>query len=125
MLSLQDIQGIVADVHYRDWDFQATESSGRIYLQIAFLRSRLDSEHDDRPENELTRKWLLSPFMTKGEIVQTCLKAVLTAEEHEARERFTYKDLKVFSPHFDLDLLVQAAEQKAVEQRQRVAQLEG
>lgn len=52
------------------------------------------------------RWWRLSPHMTDGEIVQTCWLAVMTALEHEARERFTYKAVSVFDPHFDIDRLV-------------------
>jgi hypothetical protein len=43
--------------------------------------------------------------MTRSEVVQTALKAVLSAEEHEARERFLYKGKAVFGPHFDVDVL--------------------
>ena len=47
--------------------------------------------------------------MTRGEGVQTALLAVLTAVEHEARERFTYKGQAVFGPHFDVEALAQLA----------------
>lgn len=40
---------------------------------------------------------------TKTEIVMTALKAVLAAEEHEARERFKYRGEAIFSPHVDVD----------------------
>lgn len=53
-----------------------------------------------------SRKWLLSQHMTTGEIVQTALKALLTALEHEAREQFRYKGEAIFDPHYDLDFLV-------------------
>ncbi|MBO6814582.1 MAG: hypothetical protein JJ891_06965 [Rhizobiaceae bacterium] len=53
------------------------------------------------------RKWLISPHATKGEIVQTILKATLTALEHEAREGLTYKGVAIFDPHYDLDKLVE------------------
>jgi hypothetical protein len=52
------------------------------------------------------RKWRLSPYMTDGEIVQTALKAVLTAMEHEVRERFQFDGVSVFDPHFDIHKLV-------------------
>jgi len=49
------------------------------------------------------RKWRLSEHMTDGEIVQTAFLAIMTALEHEARERFTYKGQRVFGPHLDID----------------------
>lgn len=51
------------------------------------------------------RKWFLSPHMTKSEVVLTALKAVLTFEEHETRERFLYRGRAIFDPHYDVDLL--------------------
>lgn len=53
------------------------------------------------------RKWLLSEHMTDGEIVQTAFLATMTAMEHEARERFTYKGQSVFDPHYDIEKLVE------------------
>ena len=52
-----------------------------------------------------SRKWYVSQHATTSEIVQTLLKAVLTAEEHEAREHFTYKGRPVFAPHHHVDAL--------------------
>ena len=51
------------------------------------------------------RKWKWSQYMTKSEVVTTCLKAVLQYEEHEARENFKYKGLSIFDPHWDCDQL--------------------
>ncbi len=52
-----------------------------------------------------SRKWRLSEHMTRSEVVQTALKAVLTAVEHEAREKFLYRGRAIFGPHFDVDEL--------------------
>lgn len=56
-----------------------------------------------------SRKWRLSEHMVPGEVVQTALKAVLTAFEHEIREFFKVDGCAVFQPHFDLDALVSFA----------------
>lgn len=58
-----------------------------------------------------SRKWNLSVHMTDGEIVQTAFKAVLTALEHEAREKFTYRDVAIFDPHYDIEKLVELRKQ--------------
>ena len=55
------------------------------------------------------RKWMLSPHMVKSEVVQTAFKAVLTAAEHEARERFLYRGRAIFGPHYDVDRLWEMA----------------
>jgi hypothetical protein len=55
--------------------------------------------------------------MTKSEIVSTALKAVLTAEEHEAREQFQYKSKTIFGPHFDVDKLASLCESDSMDVR--------
>jgi hypothetical protein len=52
------------------------------------------------------RKWRLSRFMTDGEVVQTAFMAVMAANEHETREKFTYRGVSVFDPHYDIEKLV-------------------
>lgn len=94
----QERLAILADVQYKDWKFVVGRSTrGEPYLQLQWTG-----------ENGFpctSRKWLLSDFMTKSELVQTAFKAVLTAEEHEARETFLYKQAAIFGPHFDVDAM--------------------
>lgn len=52
------------------------------------------------------RKWMLSKHMTRSEIVQTALMAVLAAEEHEARENFKYMGQSIFDPHYNVNKLL-------------------
>ena len=51
------------------------------------------------------RKWRLSHYMTRSEVVQTAMAALMAWYEHEAREGFKYKGLSVFSPHLDVEAL--------------------
>lgn len=87
----------VAEIQYKDWIFNVSMDGPRPVLQL------------EMPGGWKSRKWLLSPHMTTGEFVQTCFKAVLTAEEHEARERFLYKSVPVLGPHIDIVELLAAA----------------
>ncbi len=48
------------------------------------------------------RLWLIEPDATEEEVVRTMLKAALTWEEHELRERFLYQGSQIFTPHFSL-----------------------
>lgn len=52
------------------------------------------------------RKWVLSKWMTDGEVVQTVFMALMAAMEHEAREGFLYKGYAILDPHYDIDKLV-------------------
>lgn len=58
------------------------------------------------------RRWVISPFMSDGEIARTVFLALMTAVEHELREQLLIDGIAVFDPHFDLDGLVAAGRQK-------------
>ncbi len=99
--TLVDFVRIIDQVRFRDREFHVVEQSiGEVYLQISWVGPDTDSEEFAELKS---RKWKLSPFMTKSEVVQTAFKAVLTAEEHETREAFKYRDVAIFGPHFDVD----------------------
>ena len=102
--TLIDFVRILDLVRYRDWEFHAIEqSNGEAFLQLSWVGPDTDSTEFAELKS---RKWKLSPWMTKSEVVQTAFKAVLTAEEHEAREAFRYRNVAIFGPHFDVDDLV-------------------
>jgi len=106
-----EIAATLRSLEYKGWTFYFHNDPMEMYLQICFT-----DEHDQR---QTGRKWRISKFMTKGEIVQTALKAVLTAEEHEARERFLYRGYAIFGPHFDIEALHALAEKQAPDVRSR------
>ena len=101
-------------VHYKDWilsiNWQGIHS---IYMQGGFDAPNVET---GQVEWTRTRKWLLSRHMTRSEVIQTAFKLVMTAEEHETRERFLYRGEAVFQPHYDIEDLVklQRAESKDV-----------
>jgi hypothetical protein len=99
-LTQKDIEAVLFDIRYKDWTFEVGQMDEGYFLKVRFTADGAE---------QYGRKWYLSPFMVKGEIVQTALKAVMTAEEHETRERFTYKSLAIFGPHFDVERLVEMA----------------
>jgi hypothetical protein len=99
-LSEVAIRELLACVSYRDWTFHLGREGERLFLQVRFSGH---CAYSGKPEPQRGRKWLLSPHMTKSEIITTALKAALTAEEHEARERFKYRGRAIFGPHFNVD----------------------
>jgi hypothetical protein len=114
MLTKNDFERILEDVQYRDWYIDVVELGAPqsqwcapppVALRVRFVEGQV---HDER-EWQTGRKWYLSPYMTKSEVVLTALKAVLTAEEHEARERFRYKGRRIAGPHLDVDALADMA----------------
>lgn len=95
---------IVAKVSFKPWRFLVQWEGNNFFLCI---------EADEvcnvtgEPITWRSRKWRLSPHMTDGEVVQTAFLAAKTAMEHEMREKFTYKGVTVFDPHYDIDKLVE------------------
>lgn len=102
MITARRINDWLEDVSYKDWSIEAHVDAGGIYLQVSFTAP---DNVTGQVEDWKGRKWRLSQHMTKSEVIQTALKAVLTAEEHEARERFLYRGRMVFGPHIDVDRL--------------------
>jgi hypothetical protein len=78
--------------------------SNYFYLQIKFEAA---CNITGNTEVWKGRKWLLSQHMTDSELVQTAFKAVLTAMEHETREKFKFMGQSIFDPHYDVNLLVE------------------
>lgn len=120
------LRGIFWDLHIGNyWKVQFKyDSRGYWYVQIT----------DDNATDNMTglptswsgRKWLISEYMTDGEIVQTVFKAYMTALEHEGRENFYYKGATIFDPHYDLDRLVEARTTKgAIKERDGEDKLNG
>lgn len=102
-LTLMEIKDIVDDISYKDWRIRVkADNYNRPYLQVTFLAEDLSEKTIVEQHG---RKWWLSQFMTRSEIVSTALMAVLAAEEHEAREAFRYNGRPIFGPHFDVDAL--------------------
>lgn len=120
----EDMEEILRLVRYRNWQVRVEMDGDGFYLQWFWYAS--EPEDDSRRwddvllgipvpqvmKKQTSRKWRLSEYMTKSELVQTALKAVLTAEEHEARESFRYRGKAIFGPHFDVDTLFAIADEK-------------
>lgn len=107
MLTLSDIKHIVAEIRYKDWNFDILEGRNDIADWPTSPMLRVRFTDPESGEIQKGRKWLLSYHMTKSEVVLTALKAVLTAEEHESRELFRYRGSKIFNPHIDVDKMVE------------------
>lgn len=116
-MPLQKFQNYLAEVRYRDWDFNVRMDGTRCYLQIGFWEQDTQNPAATEKMYQQGRKWLLSPHMTKSEVIQTAFKAVMTAEEHEVRERFSYRDKNIFGPHFHVDALWDLCDKKRIDIR--------
>lgn len=109
MLTKAIIENFLADVKFHDWDFIVGEMGDGFSLQVRFLARENDNDTSGMLSRQRGRKWHLSRFMTEGEVLRTALRAVLDAQEHEAREQFTYKGKALFGPHLATEALLQVA----------------
>ncbi len=101
----------VSDCRYPGYRFEVKTSSTTkaVYLHASY--EELDTTTQNI-ETQFTRRWLLSPEMSKSEIVQTVLKCVMTSMEHRTREWFLYKNRAIFMPHHDVDQLYEICLQR-------------
>ena len=106
------LRAVLADLVYKDWSFRIEKDGiGLWFMQVQVKGP--DATTGDAIEWS-GRKWRMSMHMTTSEIVQTALKAVLTAEEHETRERFQYKGRAIFGPHLNVEMLWHLANETEV-----------
>jgi hypothetical protein len=97
---------IVSECAFSDggisYAFHVHEVKGHLHLQATYLDRDV---HTGAVELQYTRRWPLSPHMTRSEVVQTVFKCCATSMEHRAREAFQYRGRRVFGPHFNVDAL--------------------
>lgn len=106
------VESILDHVTYKvDWSLRVGIDDTRVFLQV--LLRVFDHDVDDMVTHS-GRKWLISPHMTRSEVIQTAFKAFLTAEEHECRELFRYRGVRIFGPHIDAESLADAMVSGAV-----------
>lgn len=98
------LEKLTKSVKYKNWDFQfkaAEDVDGSDWL----LSVRFWAKNGSPLRG---RWWHISAFATSSEVVQTMLLAVLTAEEHEAREQFLFEGKAIYSPHKSIKSLTAA-----------------
>ena len=106
MMLKGDIKEILEQITYKPgWEFNLDD---KLNLQVRFFADG---------EIQKGRKWQISIYSCKSEVVQTCMKAILACEEHETREKFKYRGRSIFGPHFDVDALVEICDQERIDCR--------
>ena len=113
--SSDSIQMIIEQITFMDYEFVVASDDSKIYLQGQYYEPDIIT---GKTELQKTRKWILSPHMTKSEVVQTAFKCALTSMEHRTREHFLYKNERVFSPHYDVEALVELCREKRFDERE-------
>jgi len=87
------------------------------YIQLTFWAPD-ESDTTERLKEQHCRKWRVSRFSTKTEIVETAFKACWIATFHEMSEQFRYKGQPIYSPHFDVDARVEMCQSARFDKRE-------
>ena len=86
-MGFSEIRVIVAQCNYPGYMIDVyRDGRGEMFLQAYYREPDVVTGQHER---QVTRRWFISPEMTKSEIVQTVFKCVLTSMEHRTREWFT------------------------------------
>jgi hypothetical protein len=95
-MNKEELDQILNDIEFRDWEFILQEKNDGYNLQAILPHNKGKSG-----------KWYISPHITKSEFVQRVFQCIRMAEEHETRLDFKYKESSIFKPHYDVDDLVE------------------
>ena len=88
MYKLTDINHVLAQVNYKNWKFSTGILGNGFYLQT----NNNDANHNiNNVLANNAQKWYLSPFITKHEIIQTALLAILADEDRNTFKQITYQ----------------------------------
>jgi hypothetical protein len=99
-----DLEAIVDVVEYKAHAYRVGAMGDGYFVQLTYLDEDVET---GKREVQHGRKWYVSRFSTRSEVVQTMLKAALTSAEHRVREHFRYRNARIFAPHFDVDALIE------------------
>ena len=123
-MEIRELKEIISQISFREYVFKIHIDSPsklsslvtpKFYLQAEYFEPDVITKE---MKLQKTRKWILSQYMTKSEVVQTAFKCALTSMEHRTREHFLYKNERVFSPHYDVEALVELCRNKRFDERE-------
>lgn len=114
MLTKETVEALIGRITYRDWHIVVRAYPNHFDLQVVFA-------DPDTGMTQTGRRWTLPWHACASEVVHTALLAVLTAEEHEARERFLLDGRAVFGPHHSIEALLAVADDVETREAQEAA----
>lgn len=88
------------------------------YIQLIFWAPDYSDYPNFEEKEQHCRKWRVSRFSTRTEVVETAFKACWMAAFHEMSEQFRYKQEAVYSPHFDIDARVEMCKTARFDRRE-------
>ena len=106
LLDAEELRAVLAEVRFRDGRFEVEEIEGGFLIRLCCPEQDVLS---GARELFRGRQWFIGRGSTRARVVRTAFLAAAAWQEHEARESFTYRSARLFSPHTDVDALVRLA----------------
>jgi hypothetical protein len=110
-LTIGKVNEVLSEVNFGNHLFNVEETAGGFHIWISGMET---DSYTGEPSLQEGRKWFVSRDCTPSDVVRTAFKSVVTWAEHEARESFKYKDVRVFNPHLDIEAMVARAKKKGL-----------
>jgi hypothetical protein len=103
MKTFKEVESIINNISYKDWNMRVMEKGDGFLLQVLF--KAIDIKTGEMQEQRC-RKWYISSHCCTSEVIRTAFKAIEAAELHELHENFNYKGKRVFDPHLNVEHMV-------------------
>jgi hypothetical protein len=99
-LTMEKVRAVLADVAFKESHFAVEASKGGFLIQLVCEEPEARTGVAELLHG---RKWHVPQSADASDLVRTAFKAVVTWQEHEAREKFFYRGVAVFGPHCDVE----------------------
>ena len=109
-MKLKHLEEILSHIKIFDRRFEAREvqvpdrEEGEV--ETGFLIQVVYEEADivsGKVETQRSREWYLWEGASETEVVHTAFAAVMRSYDHVVQEHFTYKGVRVYTPHVDIE----------------------
>lgn len=106
-MTRDELANVLRNISYDDplgYEFEILEPGGMLAFRVAYIEADVDT---GRAERQYGRTWFVPRgSATRSSVVRTAFAALMASAEHRVREHFRYRGEQVFSPHLDVDKLV-------------------
>lgn len=101
------LREVLKRLKFPGYVFNASRTMDTVTVFVTYIEPDVFTGVDEKQQG---RSWVIEYDWNDVQIIQTCLKAVLTSLEHRAREHFTYDGHAILNPHYTLEQLVAFSE---------------
>ena len=115
-LGKAELEQIVSELEFMDRKFLLLEKGDGYLLQLSYYEADV-TRPGSEPVLQKSRKWYVSPYSTRTEIVETAYAACLRSMRHVVREHFLFRGRRVMSPHFDIEARLEMCDEERYDTR--------